>query len=157
MKKALEAMMSYLNAPKRFEGFVSYSDLRSLIRILDTKIAPEPEKPEPQGSVDWDILYQSISLKLMQMCVNDSQDENGWRKSNIIVEYLRSTQSQWLHPKPAIDPEIKDKYYELLHAVENKFPGETRHQTALRHVKQGETVMKTLKPQVKRDGENDTR
>lgn len=27
---------------------------------------------------------------------------------------------------------LEDKYYELLYAVQNKHPGETRHQTALR-------------------------
>ena len=30
--------------------------------------------------------------------------------------------------------EISDKYYELLFAVEAKFPGETRHETALRYI-----------------------
>ncbi len=31
-----------------------------------------------------------------------------------------------------------DKYYELLYAVQNKFPGETRHETALRYIQQAE-------------------
>ena len=32
----------------------------------------------------------------------------------------------------------EEKYYELLHAVESKFDGETRHETALRYIKQAE-------------------
>jgi len=31
-----------------------------------------------------------------------------------------------------------DKYYELLYAVQNKFPDETRHETALRYIQQAE-------------------
>ena len=33
-----------------------------------------------------------------------------------------------------------DKYFELLHAVENKFPNETRHETALRYIQQAEKI-----------------
>ena len=35
--------------------------------------------------------------------------------------------------------EIKDKYYELIMAVGNKYDGETRHQTALRYIKTAES------------------
>ena len=38
----------------------------------------------------------------------------------------------------AENKELKDKYYELLYAVEQKFPGETRHETALRYIRQRE-------------------
>jgi len=34
--------------------------------------------------------------------------------------------------------EIREKYNELLLAVTNKFLGETRHQTALRYIKEAE-------------------
>ena len=34
---------------------------------------------------------------------------------------------------------IKDKYYELIMAVGNKYDGETRHQTALRYIKTAES------------------
>lgn len=34
--------------------------------------------------------------------------------------------------------EIENKYIELTAAVESKFPGETRHQTALRYIKDRE-------------------
>lgn len=36
--------------------------------------------------------------------------------------------------------EMTDKYNELLFAVGLKFPGETRHQTALRYIKQAESA-----------------
>ena len=34
--------------------------------------------------------------------------------------------------------EIEKKYYELIMAVGNKFPNETRHQTALKYIKNAE-------------------
>jgi len=46
-------------------------------------------------------------------------------------------------PKPSItwdDPqEIIDKYAELIFAVARAFPGETRHQTALRYIMEAES------------------
>ena len=33
---------------------------------------------------------------------------------------------------------IKAKYYELIYAVERKFPNESRHETALKYIKQAE-------------------
>jgi hypothetical protein len=36
--------------------------------------------------------------------------------------------------------EIESKYMELLYAVASKFPGESRHQTALRYIRERETV-----------------
>jgi hypothetical protein len=35
--------------------------------------------------------------------------------------------------------EIKDKYYELILAVGNKYDGETRHQTALKYIRKAES------------------
>ena len=36
--------------------------------------------------------------------------------------------------------DIKDKYNELIMAVGNKYPGESRHETALRYIKRAEHV-----------------
>ncbi len=36
-------------------------------------------------------------------------------------------------------PLEEDKYYELLYAVETKYPNESRHETALRYIKEAET------------------
>lgn len=35
--------------------------------------------------------------------------------------------------------ELQEKYNQLLYAVERKFPGETRHETALKYIKQAES------------------
>lgn len=44
-----------------------------------------------------------------------------------------------LGPPPIPDPDdISDRYFELIYAVGKKHPGETRHQTALRYIKQAE-------------------
>lgn len=43
-----------------------------------------------------------------------------------------------LHSQKERVVEIEEKYHELIMAVGNKYPGETRHQTALRYIKQAE-------------------
>jgi len=42
-----------------------------------------------------------------------------------------------------IHNDIENKYHELLFAVESKFPNETRHQTALRYIREAESQCKT--------------
>lgn len=58
------------------------------------------------------------------------------------VEYrMRRSYTYWmnkLHQELQKAREIQDLYYELLHAVEHKHEGETRHQTALRYIQQTE-------------------
>jgi hypothetical protein len=41
--------------------------------------------------------------------------------------------------------ELSEKYFELLLAVEDKYPGETRHETALRLIKEGQRSSNTAK------------
>lgn len=42
-------------------------------------------------------------------------------------------------PPSLPDPDdISDKYFELIYAVGKKYPGETRHQTALRYIMHAE-------------------
>ena len=43
--------------------------------------------------------------------------------------------------------DIKSKYFELLYAVATKFPGETRHETALRYIQQAENKANDLAEQ----------
>ena len=45
--------------------------------------------------------------------------------------------------------EIKHNYYELLYAVCRKFQNETRHQTALRYIKEAEEVKSNVASEVK--------
>lgn len=51
---------------------------------------------------------------------------------------------------PALPPEpssVQDLYNELLYAVARKFPGETRHQTALRYIREAEErALKEVQP-----------
>jgi len=48
--------------------------------------------------------------------------------------------SRW-EDGPIVAPSVdyKEKYFELLYAVANKYPGETRHQTALRCIRSCES------------------
>ena len=40
--------------------------------------------------------------------------------------------------KPKVGPRIAEKYNELIMSVETKVPGQSRHETALMHIKNGE-------------------
>ena len=42
-----------------------------------------------------------------------------------------------------LDKELAKPYSELINAVESKHPNETRHQTALRYIKERESVVKS--------------
>ena len=42
-------------------------------------------------------------------------------------------------PAPRLYGDTFSAYYELIYAVGTKHPGETRHQTALRYIKEAET------------------
>lgn len=44
---------------------------------------------------------------------------------------------------PIENEEIRNKYYELMFAVGNKYKGETRHETALRYIRQAEEPKET--------------
>ena len=48
------------------------------------------------------------------------------------------TEQDFLDEVGAQIKELKGKYYELLYGVASKFPDETRHQTALRYIKNAE-------------------
>lgn len=43
------------------------------------------------------------------------------------------------HNPPPKEVDYKEKYHELLYAVGTKYPGETRHQTALRYIQRAES------------------
>ena len=45
---------------------------------------------------------------------------------------------------PAVSDDYKEKYHELLYAVAKKHPGESRHETALRYIKNAESGMYCL-------------
>lgn len=51
--------------------------------------------------------------------------------------------AEWCKKKPELEAKVRrmeDQYHELIFAVSNKYPGETRHQTALRYIRNAEKV-----------------
>jgi hypothetical protein len=52
--------------------------------------------------------------------------------------------------KLLIYPEIRNKYYELINAVGNGYPNETRHETALKYIKRAQNDDKLDKPEQKK-------
>jgi hypothetical protein len=172
MKKALEAGIEFCNKNINYkpnpadyredlddtvwEDYLrSYIAIHHVLKAMLKALDAEPEKPdldkiknspqtilcrqpEPQGSVvDWEAVCRVI-------------DSTGIERTyaNAVWCALNEKKSQWLKTKPAIDPEIKDKYYELLYSVGSKFEGETRHETALRYIKRAEGD--GIDPEIKR-------
>jgi len=45
-------------------------------------------------------------------------------------------------PPPEVFGVLEERYHELLYSVASKFPGETRHQTALRYIREAEAQAK---------------
>lgn len=85
---------------------------------------------------------------------SDNLDHN--HNKMLCAVYVATTQAAELLSTHVVQPEsttleegadiknlklIKQKYYELIYAVGNKYPNETRHETALRYIKQAETVL----------------
>jgi hypothetical protein len=98
MKKALEAgifyKMTWTEPVHGNKDIVQKMERIVCIEPLDD----EPDKPEPQGSVDWNELNKIL------METFDYNDKD------TVLTVMKATVSQWLHPKPAIDPEIKRVY-----------------------------------------------
>jgi hypothetical protein len=62
--------------------------------------------------------------------------------NNLVWEPIRRDSSYTYEPLYAAPPanaEIREKYLELLYAVEKAHPNESRHETALRYIRQAET------------------
>lgn len=51
---------------------------------------------------------------------------------------------------------IEEKYYELLYAVGNKYPNESRHETALRYIKEAEISTDESSKEAKNEHNNST-
>jgi hypothetical protein len=101
MKKALEAGIA--TREKIVGAIMEVAEISNrayeLANIMLSALDDEPDKPEPQGSVvvDWEE-FKRIG----------SRYTNGLE----VACLLETLKSQWLHTKPAIDPEIK-RVYEL--------------------------------------------
>ena len=59
------------------------------------------------NKVDWDALYGISQVYCMEKRKHEELDSE---LLSDIIQWLKDHQSQWLHPKPAIDPEIKRVY-----------------------------------------------
>lgn len=51
-------------------------------------------------------------------------------------------------PPQVVDMSIEAKYYELIMAVDSKWPGESRHETALRYIRERESAVDTSSEKV---------
>ena len=70
------------------------------------------------------------------------ESERGPVSEVSVIEAARDTLNQLLD-SPTVEPEPcvwREKYNELLFAVERAYPGESRHETALRYIREKETV-----------------
>jgi hypothetical protein len=59
-----------------------------------------------------------------------------------INEVIAKSTPEWRNRQIRSEGEYLDlqsNYYELLYAVSKKYPGESRHQTALRYIREGDT------------------
>lgn len=63
--------------------------------------------------------------------------ENGSTSSAETILLLRQCLPYLTDNQP--NKELKEKYYELLFQVADKYPGETRHETALRYLREAKT------------------
>jgi len=81
----------------------------------------------------WEATFDKEWNGEVWLCSTDCDDEycHGRDKRNEIIDFIRST-------REAARRDIIEKYSELLHAVGNKHEGETRHQTALRYIRDAE-------------------
>lgn len=73
--------------------------------------------------------------------------------TRMIPLYIHSAQAQ--PPAASVTDamqELADKYHELLWAVARKFPGETRHETALRYIREAECQEAALAAQENPNG-----
>jgi hypothetical protein len=71
-------------------------------------------------------------------------------KQEDINDLIAKSTPDWLSRQIQSEGEYKElqrKYHELIMAVASKFPGETRHQTALRYIKHMENYFHTSSTQ----------
>ena len=61
------------------------------------------------------------------------------KKKRHWTDTLDDRMSELMRKEKEFD-ELQEKYWELLHAVESKYQNESRHETALRYIKQVEST-----------------
>ena len=80
-----------------------------------------------------------VSLSAHKSCVESLQAELEAERAELKKQYQIEirTNENYTHAREQYLA-ISDMYSELLHAVESKHNGETRHETALKYIKQAE-------------------
>ena len=113
-----------------------YAELRAKVRSASKEALKDHAMRETQR------LGQEIEQEPVAWpCLIDSADfsENTITLVMQCEDYKVSAGTHWLSTvPPQRKPLTDDLYNELLFAVENKYTDETRHQTALRYIKQAE-------------------
>lgn len=98
-----------------------------IIAELD-KAIEAADKVEPVGTVEIHTVRNAVS--------------SGWSEYDILSIKLnighRVKEGDLLYTTPQPAPHVQEKYNELLFAVANKYPNESRHETALRYIKERE-------------------
>ena len=90
--------------------------------------------PEP----DFDVAITALREALAEQA---EQEPVAWMEDSIelyVSEKPSSTYTIPLYAAPVRTKDLTDDYYELIYAVGSKFPNESRHETALRYIRQAE-------------------
>lgn len=88
---------------------------------------------DPKGETPGQCGYWYVGAYRTKVVAKSVAERN---KGARVVPMFFKPPSATLPPVPS--ERIEEKYYELLYAVARAFPGETRHQTALRYIQQAE-------------------
>ena len=96
---------------------------------------------------------QPKALRLAEMNENKGNRLQPFIEDNEFTEFgyrpegLRQEQSDMFASAAELRRlyEVEGRYHELLYAVGNKYEGESRHQTALRHIQQAEVINSVAK------------
>ena len=111
--------------------------------VFHNPMTSHPPTPQKQDERAWkkefrkQFTYQHPIDSEGFIVVASGKTKNGWTvyTSSQIEDFISNLLSS--ATQQAVQEERK-KYEELIMAVGNKYPGETRHETALRYIKQAE-------------------
>ena len=78
---------------------------------------------------------ESLIKKIIEEIKKEEKEKNRYHKEEL---HNRDLMIDAMNGTLAEQKEMSNKYHELIFAVQNKHPNETRHETALRYIKQAE-------------------
>ena len=114
-----------------------------VIEALRAELAEPQAKPQeaPLKRSDVDFLPYDDSLRFVARVLASDAPKADREDAAQMVRDIRRSLYAGPQAQPAVAAPLTphdEKYSELLYAVGNKHPGETRHQTALRYIRQAE-------------------